>query len=371
MKILHLNTERTFRGGEQQVLYLAEGIQKRGHLAHLVCQPEGRLHERAAEAQVPVFPLPMRGELDVRAAFRIGRLIRCEGYDIVHAHTAHALSLVGGALGLTSSRPLRITTRRVEFSIFRHNFLGMNRYKYTRGADHIIAISEKVKSALVRDGIPEDKVSVVHSGVALDRYQGISGDYLRKEFSLPDSAPVLGNIGFLEENKGQAFLIRALREVVRVVPAARLLILGNGRLESFLKTLVRDLGLERNVVFTGFRSDVGAFLNLFDLLVVSSVEEGLNSSILDALAVGVPVVASDAGGISEIITSGECGLLVPKADVEALSAGILWMLDHRVEAQAMARRGQARVAQRFSADAMVEGNLAVYERVVAHRRAGQ
>jgi len=118
-----------------------------------------------------------------------------------------------------------------------------------------------------------------------------------REFSVPAASPVLGSIGYLEENKGQQYLIQAMHEVAKEFPESRLFILGSGTLESELQSMVKDHNLEGNVIFTGLRDDVGAFLNIIDLLVVSSVEEGLNSTILDALALETPVVATDAGGI--------------------------------------------------------------------------
>jgi len=246
----------------------------------------------------------------------------------------------------------------------------MNRLKYTKGVDHIIAISQGVRSRLIEDGIPPLRISVVHSGVDVDRYRGLSGESVLREFSVPAGAPILGNIGFLEDNKGQQYLIRAMREVVKEYPKVRLFILGSGRLETRLRTMVRDQNLEGNIMLTGLRDDVGAFFNIFDMLVIPSVAEGLNSTILDALALEVPVVATDAGGIPEIITHGEHGRLVPRADHEALASGILWMLCHPEQAKAMAKKGCERVREEFSDTAMVAKNLAVYQELLATRERG-
>ncbi|MFH0814034.1 MAG: glycosyltransferase family 4 protein [Pseudomonadota bacterium] len=367
IKTLHINTESTYRGGEQQVLYLTKGLNNQGHITHLVCQPDSGLHHHALQEGITTFPFRMRGEVDLGAAFSIARKIREENYDLIHIHTAHALSLVMGAFFFLKNKPVRVLSRRVQFSIFRHNFLGMNRYKYEKGVDHIIAISHKVKEMLVKDGIPPGMVSIVHSGVDVDRYRGLNGDYIRRGFSLPSHVPILGNVGYLEENKGQAYLIRAMAEVVKEYPEIRLFILGEGRLESELKALVKELRLERNIIFPGYRKDVGAFLKIFNLMVVSSVEEGLNSSILDALALEIPVVATDAGGISEIIFSEETGILVPRASHEALASGIIRMLSNPEEAKIMARKGCQKVREQFSDRVMVKKNLAIYQRLLEER----
>ncbi|MBN2468845.1 MAG: glycosyltransferase family 4 protein [Deltaproteobacteria bacterium] len=370
MKIVHLSTESTWRGGEQQLLYLIAGLKKRGHTAHLICQSSGGLHDRAVQQGIDIFPLRMRGEVDVVAAVKIARLMRREKYEIIHSHSAHALSLVMAAFCLMRQRPISVLTRRVEFSIFRHNFLGMNRYKYMKGTDQIIAISERVKGVLVEDGFPSEKIAVVYSGVDMHRFRGMSGDYVLREFSVPSGAPVLGNVGFLEENKGQKWLIQAMATVVKRYPEIRLFILGTGRLESQLRALVKELDLERTVIFTGYRNDAGSFFNVFDLVVAPSVEEGLNSSILDALALELPVVATTAGGIPEIITHEKNGYLVPREDAESLATGIIHMLDHQDQAKAMGKQGRLKVEEKFSDTAMVEGNLAVYRRLIAEKRGG-
>ena len=366
-KILHINTESTWRGGEQQVLYLVKGLQKRGHTTHLMCQPGSGLYNQAINEKATIFPLRMRGEIDLVAALKIVRILRRENYDIIHSHSAHALSVVIWASFFLRRPPISILTRRVEFSIFRHNFLGMNRYKYMKGTDHIVAISERVKGILVKDGIPSEKIAIVHSGVNINRFQGMNGDYILRDFSVPAGAPVLGNVGFLEENKGQKWLIHAMTKVVKHYPEVRLFILGKGRLESQLQALVKELHLGKNVIFTGYRNDVGCFFNIFDMVVAPSVEEGLNSSILDALALELPVVATSAGGIPEIITSKQNGYLVPPEDDEALAAGIIWMLDHPDQAKARGKQGRRTVAEQFSDTSMVEGNLAVYQKLISER----
>lgn len=368
MRVLHINTELNLRGGERQVLYLVSGLAERGITAHLLCQPHGALARQAVNDGLAVFPFAMHGDADFKAAIRIARLIKREQYDIVHSHTPHAQALVLLASMLLSRKPVKIVTRRVQFSIYRHNFLGLNRFKYIFGVDHIIAISEQVKATLMHDGIPHAMITVVHSGVDVHRFKDITGDHIRAEFSIPRNAQVIGCVGFLEENKGHQFLIRAVREVVDKLPTARLFILGSGRMEAELKALTKELHLEENVILTGFRDDVGAFIKSCDLFAVPSIEEGLNSSLLDALALQIPVVASDTGGIPEIITANKTGLLVPPADPKALASRIIWMLEHREEARKMACAGQAKVRAHFSKDVMVDKNIGVYQDLLRKRR---
>jgi glycosyltransferase involved in cell wall biosynthesis len=146
------------------------------------------------------------------------------------------------------------------------------------------------------------------------------------------------------------------------------LIVGKGELEKELKGLTANLGLNKHITFTGFRSDVGAFMNIFDMLVVSSTGEGLSATIVDALALEIPVVSTDAGGVPEIITHGETGIIVPQANPDALADGIIWTLSHYENAKGMAKEGKLDVKARLSADAMVEGNLRVYQKMITEGR---
>jgi glycosyltransferase involved in cell wall biosynthesis len=159
--------------------------------------------------------------------------------------------------------------------------------------------------------------------------------------------------------------VRAIPRVVEKFPAVRFFIVGKGELLAELKALAASLGIGRELVFTGFRSDVGAFYKIADLFVMSSVQEGLGTAVLDALAEGKAVVATDCGGIPEIIHDGETGRLVEPANPEALARGIIDVLRDPQQAGRMAGRGQALVQNQFSVETMAENNLAVYRMLLS------
>ena len=368
MKILHINTEKTWRGGEQQTLYLLQSLIERHIRCHLVCQARSPLETKALEAGVEVFPIVMRGEADLAASLRIRKLITTHGYDIVHSHTSHAHTLAFFAsLGCRISR---LVTRRVDFSVFRHRFLPINGIKYRFMADYYIAISHKIKKVMVNDGIGADRIFVVHSGIDLQRFERVAGAHLVEEFNLKPDERVVINVAHLAGHKGQKYLIHAIPQVLAVIPNVRFFIIGEGELMSKLQALSVSLGIGHALKFTGFRNDVGAFYKLADLFVMSSVQEGLGTAILDALALGKPVVAANSGGIPEIIKDGETGRLVAAGDSQALAEGIIEMLAEADQAEAMAQRGQAEVRAKFSIDAMAENNLAVYNRLLSGGRPG-
>jgi len=363
MKILHINTERTWRGGEQQTLYLIRSLMDQQIGCHLVCQADSPMASKAQKAGVEVFPLPMHGELDLSASLRIRKLITRHGYDIIHSHTSHAHSLA--FLASLGCKTWRLVTRRVDFSIVRNRFLPVNGIKYRFMADYYIAISHKIKQVMVNDGIAAHRIFVVHSGIDLQRFDQVDGDHLVDEFHLKPGAPVVINVAHLAGHKGQKYLVRAIPRVLEAIADVRFFIIGKGELMSELQALAASLDIGQALRFTGFRNDVGAFYKLADLFVMSSVQEGLGTAMLDALALGKPVVAANSGGIPEIIKNGETGCLVEAGNPQALAQGIISMLSGGEQARAMARRGQDEVKAKFSIAAMVAGNLAVYNRLLA------
>jgi glycosyltransferase involved in cell wall biosynthesis len=364
MKILHINTERTWRGGEQQTLNLLVGLKARQVASDLVCQPDSPMLERAQGAGVRVVPIAMRGEIDLAAALQIRKLIKQGRYDIIHCHTSHAHSLAYLAsvgVGVT-----RLVTRRVDFSIFRHSFLKLSGIKYRFMADYYIAISHKIKEVLVNDGIAGDRIFVAHSGIDPQRFMTANGGRLRAEFNIGENQPVVINVAHLAGHKGQIYLVQAIPRVLAKLPDARFFIVGQGELMDELKAAAAALGLKDELVLTGFRDDVADFYQIADLYVMSSVQEGLGTAVLDALALAKPVVATDCGGLPEIIRDGRTGRLVAPADPAALANGIVDMLSRADAAQAMARQGQAMVQKSFSIDAMVEKNIEIYHKVAAN-----
>jgi len=365
MNILHINTEKTWRGGEQQTLYLAKGLDRLGHVSEIVCQPDNELVARAEAQGLKVYPLRMRGEWDLSAVLKLRSIILERPIDIVHMHTSHAHTL-GVAAARLSRRALTVVARRVDFSIYRHP-LSLSGLKYRFGVDRYVAISHAIKRELVRDGIPGDTIEVVHSGVDLSRFENIDGAHLEKEFSLEPEGPLVGIVAHLAWHKGLENLIDATPQVATQVPGTKIVLVGDGILKQRLAARAQDLNAGRHLVFTGFRTDIPECMNLFDLFVMPSIKEGLCTSILDALASKTPVVASRTGGIPEIVEHMKTGLLVTPGDSSELADAIVFMLKNPELARDMALAGYAKVCRHFSVESMVAGNLGVYERLIARK----
>jgi glycosyltransferase involved in cell wall biosynthesis len=219
---------------------------------------------------------------------------------------------------------------------------------------------------LIHDGIPADRIFVVHSGIDPQRFRRAAGDHLAAEFDIQKNEKVVINVAHLAGHKGQIYLVRSIPHVLSKIRNIRFFIIGKGELMDELKSAAADLGLKQELIFTGFRNDVAAFYQMADLYVMSSVQEGLGTAVLDALALAKPVVATETGGIPEIIQNGKTGRLVEPANPEALAEGIFDMLSRSEAAQVMANAGRAMVEKYFSIDAMVDKNVDVYHKVSSH-----
>ncbi len=361
---LHVDTARTWRGGQYQALLTVLGLRRRGERAALAAQPRGELFRRAAEGG-DLHPLALRGDLDLHAAWRLSRLIRDLAPDVLHAHDAHAIAVASLARALAGRRaaPPLVASRRVDFHIRGNAF---SRWKY-RQVDRFICASSAIRDMLAADGVPPKRTTIVHEGIDIDRIERAPRLDLHREFDLPPGCPLAGNVAALVPHKGQRHLIDAAALLVRRVPDARVLIVGAGELAGALARQIRRLDLDGRVILTGFRADVPSVLKGLDLFVMSSVTEGLGTSVLDAMAAGLAVVGTRAGGIPESVLDGQTGLLAPPGDAPALARAIAHLLQDTVQRQAFGAAGHRRARAAFSAERMVDETAATYAALAGAR----
>lgn len=361
MRILHVDEQTGWRGGEQQASYLIAGLGARGHECFLAGRPGSPFVTAEHGGQVrDRLALPLRGELDLLSARRLARFSTDHGVQILHAHTGHAHMLA--CLARMFERHLKVVvSRRVDF-VPSHN--PFSRYKYSL-PDHFIAISDAIRRILVDFGVPADKVSVVHSGIDAKRLE--VPPRTRGELGLPEDGLLIGNVAALVGHKDHRTLVAAMPDVLDAVPDAHLAIVGEGALRPALEQQIRALGLDSRVHLLGYRRDVPAILKTLSVFAMSSSEEGLGTSVLDAMASGVPVAATAAGGLPEMVRDDQTGLLAAPGDASGLAQALVRLLTDRGLAERLAQNAQVMVDTEFSADAMVEGNLGVYERLLDDR----
>lgn len=359
MKILHIDTERSWRGGEQQLIYLVEGLKKRGYHCAVLCQPVTPLAQRSREMGLKTIELKMRGEWDLWAALRIARLLQREEYDILHLHTSHAHTL-GLLAGIGGWKGKIIVSRKVDFHL-RKGPLNKLKYRFPI----YICVSQAIRDILINDGVSPEKINVVYSGIDLGRFKDGQPAEIRRELGIP-GAKIIGNVGHMADHKGQRYLIEAAPEIFKVYPDAVILMIGEGELRSYLERLAERLEVKSRIIFMGFRTDIPSLLRSMDIFVYPSHLEGLGTSLLDAMAAEVPIVATIAGGIPEVVSDGVNGILVPPRNPQTLAKAVLTILQNNDLAKKLSKAGRETVEKRFTVEKMVEGTLEVYQKVMTN-----
>src|SRR3954471_11750331 len=248
---LHIDTARTWRGGQNQVLTTVMGLRALGHRTTLVAHSGGELRQRAKEG-LDLVPLAPRTEMDLTAAWRLSRIIKQLRPDVVHAHDPHGVAMA--ALGLSMStqlaKPPLVAARRVDFHL-RGNSL--SRWKY-RQVDCFICASEAIRQMLIGDGVPAARAVTVHEGIDIGHVDDAPPADLHADLWLPHGAPIVGNVAALVPHKGQRHLIEAAHLVIQQMPDVRFVILGEGELRGALERQVREHHLEKYVFLPGFRT---------------------------------------------------------------------------------------------------------------------
>jgi len=314
--ILHINTSREWRGGEQQLFYLSQGLAAEKIEQAVIGNPGTPLEERCQNEGIPFFPVEMRGEWDFRAVRQIRQLAIQNKVSLIHTHTGHAHTLALLAKRKHLKIPL-VVSRRVDFKPARSLF---SKWKYNHDAiDYFLPVSQKIRSIMMEAGISPEKLITVYSGIDTKRFAKLpQSNSLREEFSIPKKTLIIGNIAALVDHKDQDTLIRSLSKINTEV-SYKLMIVGEGKLEKKLRNLTKELNLDDKIIFTGYRKDIPELLSLFDIFTLTSKEEGLGTSVLDAMAAGLPIVATRGGGIAEMLNDNSGALLADVGDSSLLA----------------------------------------------------
>jgi len=348
LRIVHIDSGKSWRGGQRQVYLLAKGLRERGHEPLVIAPANSPLLERARAAGLAATAVSTRTEWDVLAAKRIRSRLRAWRPDIVHAHDARSHSIALISLGTKSNIPL-LVTRRVAFAP------RLARVKYGRRVTRFIAISQAVKKALTLAGVPPEKIEIVYSGIS-EPSIATRRDW-RKELDWPADTVVCGVVGAMTREKGIDLLegiVRRLRpEIAR---RCGLVFLGAADTGQFDAPGIR-------VHWAGFIEEIGDAMAGLDMLWHPATSEGLGTSVLDALALGIPPVAFATGGLSETIQDGVSGILIPPGDLDAFAHAIATLAVSAEKRMALGENGRKR-ARSFSDVSMIENNIAVYYAVL-------
>jgi len=354
--IVDLETE--WRGGQNQALLLLKGLYERGHAAELVAAHGSSLSHRAKKAGIYVHSVS-RGGFRLPAARKIRSLLAEGRIELVHANEAHAVTAAWLALG-RKNMPF-VISRRVGYPLSK-GWVAASRY---RRADCILANSQWVADQALASGAPADRLRVVYEGAEVPALlTPVQRAEARERWGIPRGAPVLGCVGGLLPDKGQAWLIRALAELRKEFPDARLLLAGDGPCRPELEKLVEERNLTGAVILAGFVRAVETVYAALDVFLLPSFFEAFNNSLLAAMAYEIPSIAFRRGALAEIIEDGRSGLMVSGPDVGEICAAVKRVLLDRELARRLGETARARVAANFTVDHMVEGTLQAYEKVL-------
>ncbi len=368
LRVLGVDPELGFAGGETQVMGLALELRRAGHDVELACDPRGRLFRCAGAAGLVCHPLGIRNAIDLRAGMRLRALLARGGYDVVHFHTARAHAMAPFARG--RARAL-VVTRRMDY---RPNRV-FAPYLYNHAVDGVAAISERAAQALAEAGADRARITVIPSGVDCERFAPPSAAAraaARERLGLKPDDLAVGAVGMLEERKGHRYLLKAVASLARGGRASappRCLIAGAGPLGQELLDLCARLGISRLVTLLGLVEDARTLLEALDIFAFPSIKEGLGVALLEAMAAGLPVVASRAGGVGEVVEDGRSGILTPPGDASAIAAALATLAGDRGRAQRFGAEARARACRRFSMAAMARETVTLYRACLA-RRAG-
>ena len=343
MRVLQVDSGREWRGGQGQVWLLCRELARHPDVEQaLVTKQDGELARRAAGDGVQVQGTAWDIGLDPRAWWRLRRAISSFQPDVIHVHDSHALTL---AASITASRTL-VATRRVDFHVGRSGAW--------RRPDRIIAVSAAVKDILTGDGIAPDAVVVVPDGIDPDEVRRASTPPLgtRRQLGLSEKTPLAVNAAALVEHKDQRTLVRAAAHARTLEPGLHWVIAGEGPLRASLSAEISRLQLADRVHLVGYVERVDALIAEASVFVMSSKQEGFGSVILNALALGRPIVATAAGGIPEVLPA---EVLVPPGAAEALARRVVEAIQHPTALP---------FPPRFTASAVARQVLDVYKALV-------
>jgi len=362
MRVLFVDLEREWRGGQSQALLTLRGLRQRGHDAHLVTADGSALAARAQAASIPTHAAGPRARR-ARALVLLRRLLSHERFAIVHANEPHALTAAW--LAGAHKKAAMVVSRRVAYPLKQGGFA---RQRYL-AAHRVLAISCFVQQSVLDSGVPGDRVEVVYEGVEVPSPSTAEARWqARQRWGVSEQETLFGCVGYLLPEKGQEFVVRAFPAVHAKFPGARLLFAGDGPCRPSLEALSREEKLKEALLFAGFVEDISKVYAALNAFVFPSVAEPLGTSLLAAMAWELPVIAVASGGVPEYVDDGGTGLLVAQPDPSLFSDCMLRLLNEPELTKRLGAAARQAIQKRFTADHMVENTVRVYEEVLGERQ---
>jgi len=358
--VLHLCESSDTGGAESILISLVEGLDKNRYRSVVCLLSDGWLKVELEKRRIETVVIPQPHSFDVLWLIRVYRFLKDRGIHVMHSHE-FATNVYASVLSSLTGVPVVATAHGKNY--YGDKWRRRVAYRFVARQSTMVAVSADLKRFLMeRIGIPAGDIRVVHNGIDLSRYAVHEGNNdVEAELGISAGQPVIGTVGNLFAVKGQTYLLRACKRLAGEFPTFVLLIAGEGDQLDLLRKEASVLGISGNVKFLGFRDDVPSLLQAMDVFVLPSLSEGLPLSVLEALALEKPIVATNVGGVPEIMEDGVTGYLVPPRNPDVLSEKIRLLLRHPDIASEMGRAGRKRVEEAFSLKQMIQEYQLVYE----------
>ena len=361
--VIHLNAGEVWSGIEQRIFSISRSLNSDQFKIILAVSPSSPLYKKAGSYNIPLLSLKIsKWKFNPVVIWKLSRFLKTHKVDILHTHRSsdHWIGVMTVRLfGL--SNQCKIIRTRHNFTRIKNNLINNKLYK--EWTNRIIAVAEVIRKQLIdENNIPWNKIIAIHSSMDTEKFKDeFDGGKIRNEFEISPDTVVLGMIGRLREHKDYPNMFAALNIIVKKFKNVKLLIVGDGILESQLKSMVQRMELSNYVIFAGKRESIPQILSGIDIFVLSSSVEGSPAVIKEALVMEKPVVSTNVGGIPEIIQNGVTSILVPPHNPEALANGILDVINNRNKFLEMAKRGKEVIINQFSETKLAEQTAEVYQ----------
>jgi glycosyltransferase involved in cell wall biosynthesis len=358
--ILHIDTDDEWRGGQQQAVYLIEGLLSKGIKNIFCCQKDSLLEKYFKKNNIEYFTLPLKSELDIYSAIRLAIFVKKNKVKIVHCHNSHALS-IAIMMKYFINVPL-FASRRVDFKLKNNIF---SKFKYsTSKLDRLVCISDNIRKVVENCGISANKLITIRSAINLAKVGIINEDNVaRIRHNEYKGNFVFGTVAAHTGHKDYPTFIKAAKLVIDRYPEILFYAIGSGKLTEQLSQQINSLGLSKNFILAGFKSNVYDYLSSFDVFVISSKLEGLGTSVLDAMNCSLPIIGTNAGGIPEMLINERNGLIVDKKKPELLANAIIRMYEDKDLRMKLAKQAYQDV-KKFAIPELVSKHIKLYKEYV-------
>ncbi len=369
MKVIHISTAKTWRGGEQQIAYLVEELSRYG-VEQLVLSPVDSATKHHFRSQgIPHHCFQRRLPFDLPGALTLRRLCRSVGIELIHAHDSHAHSIIVLSASLFGNSVPAIVSRRVDIPVGQNV---VSRWKYNHASVRAILCVSRFIADMMNPVVRDlDRLKVVHSGVDLEKFSSGFKPSLRSEFQVPQHHYVIGNVSAIAGHKDyRTFVEVADRLLQDGLDATFFIVGGDAGEERMIRERVAAKGLEKRIILTGFRNDASAILSELDLLLFTSKTEGLGTTVLDAFVAGTPVVATEAGGLPEIVRDHQTALTAAVGDITGLAKAVQRILsDKGLRACLVGEAHQ--FVRAFSKEKTAEQTLVIYRETLNRQKSSE